>query len=401
MAGPRNRRSLAPLLGVTLGGLLALCPILALGNESGSSLEVKQEVFYDRNQVWNFTPAFGLKLALSRVWTLLWEQELDLVSGASRRLGSGNVGPLGNPDGVSGASKVEFRHSENPGLSYSHKGLVASASVYSSRENDYFSLSPAGSLSMDFFERNTTLGVSYAEFFDDYRPTGFFAGQGGKKRIQSTGVTLAQSITSLTLVGLTGSLVTSSGYLGHPYNPPLDSNGSMMVEILPDKKQAGALSFQVVQGYLAGERLGSINVEARRYQDSWGIKSNTCDLKLSQYISEGTYIRIRGRYYQQTGALFAKDKYTGRETFKTADVRFFPFSSWLGGLKLSAPFWEAWDKSAMLPDRWDVKFDYQWRDTHGDAVGQDTGPRGYRYQFYGEDEFYQQVVIMFGLVFNL
>jgi hypothetical protein len=377
---------------------------MAAAGEGGSVLDLKYEYFQDRNGVWNHTPAFALKKALSRLWSFGWEQEFDLVSGASRRLGSDKVGQFGDRelDAVSAASKVETRVSENPSLTYAHQGTVASGSVYYSREDDYTSLSPAASLAFDFNDRNTTLGGSYAEFFDEFRPTGAFLGLGGGKRLRSLGGTLAQSITPLTLVGLTATYIQSWGYLGHPYNPPIDATGAMMSEEVPDSKRAGALAGQIVQGYLMGDLLGSINLDYRRYQDTWGIKSGTADVKVSQYFNESGYIRLRARYYNQTGALFAKDIYQGTERYRTGDIRMFPFSSFMVGAKVSSGFPEAWGRSAFLPDRWDLKFEYTLRDTRGDKSGNAAGePRSTRYQLYGPDESYTQSVVMAGLTFNL
>lgn len=386
--------------------VMALPPVArsALADTGGGSLEIKNEVFLDRNQVWNVTPAFVFKKLLARDWSLSWGQELDVVSGASRRIGSERVGPFGDRelDGVSGASKIEVRHSENPSLTYSRDGLVASGSFYHSREEDYVSLSPAGSLSMDFFQRNTTLGGSYSEYFDEFRPLGSFSGQGGKKRIRTFGATLAQSLSRFTLVGLTATRVESWGYLGHPYNPPMDATGALMTEAVPDGKRAAAVAGQIVQGFRLGERLGSLNLDLRRYEDSWGMKSTTLDAKVSRYLAEDTYVRLRGRYYRQTGASFAKEFYTGTEAFRTADVRWYPFTSFLMGAKLSGPFPEAWGESAFLPDRWDIKYDHMVRDTRGDPRDPAAGePRYTRYQLYGPDERYQHGVFMAGLLFEL
>jgi hypothetical protein len=372
--------------------------------EALNSLELKYEFFEDNNRVWNHTPAFLFMKALTRKLTLGWEQELDVVSGASRRLGLDKVGQTGDRevDAVSSASKVEIRYSENPSLTYSHKGITATGSYYVSRENDYSSQAPAGSLSWDFNDRNTTLGVNYAEFFDDFSPKGTFAGLGGTKKIRGTSVSLTQILTPLTLAGLTATWVKSDGFLGHPYNPPMDETGTMLTEIVPDTKQAGALSGQVVQGYLLGDRLGSVNLDARLYRDDWGMKSSTYDLKLSQYVVESTYIRLRLRYYDQTGTAFAKPVYTGKEAYRTGDIRWYPFHSLLTGIKISSAFPESWGESVFLPDRWDVKYDYTFRNTHGDPVGAEPGfPRSITYQLYAPEDLYHQGVFMLGLLFNL
>jgi hypothetical protein len=386
-------------LGLAWAGTLS-----AAAEEGGSSLAIKHEYFWDRNGVWNHTPAFLLRKALSRKWSLNWEQELDVVTGASRRLGLEKVGLTGDgkPDAVSGASKIEERHSENPGIAYSHKGLTATASLYYSRETDYTSLSPAASFSWDFNERNTTLGFTGAEFHDDFRPAGAFAGLGGKKTIRSLGATVAQSLTPLTLVGLTASYIKSWGYLGHPYNPPVDTSGAILNESVPGRKEAGALAAQIVQGFHLGGRLGSVNLDVRRYQDTWALKSSTVDLKVSQYFMEGAYFRFRARYYTQTGAAFAKEAYTGTETYHTADIRFFPFSSWLFGGKLSGPFPDSWGESYLMPDRWDIKYEQTQRDTRGDPKGTIDGRRErVLYQLYDPGEYYRQGVLMAGLLFNL
>jgi hypothetical protein len=402
LKAPGRRLAAAAALAVGFASLATA----ALAASEGGSLDLKYEYYQDRNKVWNHTPCFLLKLPLARNWFGGWEQEFDVVTGASRRLGADKVGPFGDRelDAVSGASKIETRHSENPSVTYSNEGTVATASFYSSREQDYFSLSPAVSLAWDFNQRNTTLGVDWAEFFDDFAPRGAFAGLGGKKRIHSFGVTAAQSLTAFTLVGLTADYFKSSGYLGHPYNPPRDMNGAILTEILPDRKQAGALSGQLVQGWLIGNSLGSANLDVRRYQDNWSLKSLTADLKLSQYLTDGLYLRLRGRYYKQTGTFFAKESYTGREPYRVADIRYFPFTSFLVGVKLSGPFPDSWGDSRFLPDRWDIKLDHTLRDTRGDShAGAVAGsPLAVdHYQSYEPDENYLQDALLAGLHFDL
>jgi len=128
--------------------VLLTLPLWALGESAKSYVRFKEEYFWDRNGVWNHTPAFMAKLFFGQGWSFGWSQELDFVSGASRYIGSGATGNR-IPDAVSGASKPELRHSEHPSLGYHDKGLNATASLYSSRENDYFSWSPSVSMAVD------------------------------------------------------------------------------------------------------------------------------------------------------------------------------------------------------------------------------------------------------------
>src|SRR5690606_18924835 len=192
-------------------------------SDSDQGLDFKYMYYWDRNGVWNHTPAFGFFRKLSSLWTVKWDQEFDAVTGASRRLGLRNIGRLGDHDlkldGVSGASRREIRHSEKVGIAYDNQGRAAAAAFYFSDENDYRSYSPSVSGYLDFNDRNTTLGASAALFFDEMRPRGPFRGLGGKREIISLSGTLAQVLSPLSLVGLTANVIHSSGYLGHPYNP--------------------------------------------------------------------------------------------------------------------------------------------------------------------------------------
>jgi hypothetical protein len=369
--------------------MLVISAVFRIGDtsETGDLLALKHEYFWDRNKVWNHTPAF------------LFRQEFDVVTGASRRLGTG-VGQ--QMDGVSSASKIEFRHSENPSVTFENAGVVATVGFYNSRENDYFSYGPSGSLAWDFNERNTTVGFSHAQFFDKLTPRAPFSGQGGKKRIQSSSFSLTQILTPLTLVSGTISFLNSYGFLGHPYTPPIDSNGNMVQEKVPDHKQGAALSGQIIQGYHLGPLLGSINIDARWYQDEWDLKSGTADFHLHQNLWDGTIVEFRGRIYRQSGTFFAKEYYTGTETYRSADIRWYPFTSRLIGAKLSSIFFESWGESLWLPDRWNVKYDYLLRDTHGDTRNvSSTEPRHTLYQLYDSSVEYAQGVMMIGLEFDL
>lgn len=374
-------------------------------SEEGNSLEIKHEYFQDNNGVWNHTPVFHLKRVLADFLSVGWEQEVDVVTGASRRLGSGNTGITGDGpvDAISGASKIEFRHSEKPAATLTLGNATATASLYSSRENDYFALGPAASLAWDFNDRNTTVALAYSRFFDEFRPEGEFAGLGGRKRISNYGLSVSQLLSPLTLVGITANLITSRGYLGHPYTPPMDSSGALRIEVVPAHKDAAALSGQLIQGFRVLERMGSVNLDLRWYQDEWELRSGTADLRLSQHLSDATYIVLRGRLYRQSGAFFAKDAYAGDEVYRTADIRLFSFSSWLAGFKISSAFPESWEDSKALPDRWEVKFDRLSRDTHGDprAPLPAGSPRRRLYQLYGPEETYSQFTLILGLLFNL
>jgi hypothetical protein len=399
-SGAEKRLSVRVLAALLCG--LACAPAVPAAAETDHGLDFKYMYYWDRNGAWNHTPAFAYFRKVASHWKLQWDQELDAVSGASRRLGLRNIGRLADHDqlldGVTGASKREIRHSEQATLAYAKEGSAASASFYFSDENDYRSYSPSVSASRDFNDRNTTLGGSAAMFFDEMRPTGPFVGMGGKREILSLTGTVAQVLTPLSLGGLTVNVIHSSGFLGHPYNPVITDSGNMVTEHLPDRKTGYSLSGQFIQGFHLGERLGNVRLDVRHYRDDWKLVSNTADIQWYQYVAEGTYLRLRARGYRQGTAAFAKDAYDGGERYRTPDIRYYPFSSLTLGLKVGSVFPESWGGSALLPDRWDLSYDHGLRDTKGEDDGITPA---YRYQLFPKDQYYMQGTLMAGLAFDL
>jgi hypothetical protein len=327
---------------------------------------------------------------------------LDVVTGASRELGtkgSGQAGTLTTAgsilDGVSGASQQgpwEPRAGSRVGLTWSDKGRVFSGSLYASRERDYQSFSPAVGGSWDFGERNTTVSWGGSWFFDKEFPYGAWALLGGgPKRVQSYNLGLSQILTPLSLVGGNVTFTRTTGYIGHPYNPVtvIDTPG-FVGEHLPSKKDAVAIAGQFLQGFHLGSELGSFSTEYRAYEDSWQLKSHTVTLKWTQHLTEATIFRLQARWYRQWGAAFVKSQYVGDETYLTADIRYYPFSSYLAGAKLMSEFPDGWP--GWLPRRWDLSYDHLWRNTHGNMQ---------LYQLYPADAWYMQGTARAGLSWDL
>ncbi len=374
---------------------------LTQASESEQELNFKYMYYWDRNQVWNHTTGIELIKKLSTFWKFGWNQEFDAVSGASRRLGWNKIGILGDNqlklDGLSGASKREVRHSEQPSFTYANAGHVASAAFYFSDESDYRSYSPSFSGSWDFNERNTTLGGSAAFFFDDLHPLAPFSDLGGKRKITSLSASLAQTLTPLSLISFTFNTIHSSGLLGHPYTPVITVTGNIEVEKLPDLKTSMAFSTKFVQGYHLFDWLGSFQLEGRYYQDDWLLKSETADLHWYQHFGENFYLSLRARGYHQGAAAFAKDSYDGDELYRTPDIRFYEFSSLTLGAQIASVFPESWSTNDWLPDRWNISYDHGMRDTYGDEDG--IHPL-YHYQLYSPQTYYVQGTFMAGLGFD-
>jgi hypothetical protein len=385
-----------------LAALALLSPLSARAQEAESGLDMKYMYYWDRNGVWNHTPAFAFFKKISAAWKLQWNQEFDYVSGASRRLGLRNIGRLADHDlqldGISGASQREMRHSEQATAAYADQGRTASASFYFSDENDYRSYSPSVSGSWDFNQRNTTVSGGLALFFDELSPRGSFSGLGGSRRIVSVNVGVTQLLTPLSLVSVTVQPIYSSGKLGHPYNPAFADSGRLLSEELPGHKLSAALTATWVQGFHLAGRLGSAHLEYRFYRDDWDLDSHTADIQWYQYLTETAWVRMRIRGYSQGAAGFAKTPYRGDEVYRSPDIRYFQFASATFGVKAGSAFPESWQDSPYLPDRWDLGYDHGIRDTKGELDG--VHPYDH-YQLFSPTKYYMQGTFMAGLGFDL
>jgi hypothetical protein len=297
-------------------------------------------------------------------------------------------------DGVSGASQAgawEPRAGTRVGLDWSDKGRAFNGSLYASRERDYQSLSPAVGGSWDFGERNTTVSYGGSWFFDREFPYGAWALLGGgSKRVQSYNLGLSQILTPLSLVGGNVTFTRTSGYIGHPYNPVTTLDSGLIAENLPHRKDAVAVAGQYLQGFHIGPNLGSMSVEYRAYEDSWNLKSHTVTLKWTQHLSEATIFRVQGRWYRQWAAAFIQDQYEGDETYRSADIRYYPFTSYLLGAKAMSEFPDSW--AGWLPRRWDLSYDHLWRDTPGNMQ---------LYQLYPTSAWYMQGTARVGLSWDI
>jgi Protein of unknown function (DUF3570) len=368
---------------------------IGFGYALAGQADFKYLYYWDRNGVWNHTPAF---LLAGNPWKSIqigWEQELDVVSGASRELGLRQIGGLGDHDllvdGLSGASKKELRYSEKVDIAHERDGNRVGASVVLSDEADYVSRGVGVSGSIDFNERNTTLSGEWSFYSDDFHPQGAFIGLGGEKTIQSFSMSLFQILSEYSLAGLSADYIRSEGYLGHPYLPVITETGALVREAVPDRRHAMALSSTWIQGYRVWERLGSVHLLLGYFEDDWRLRSISAEWQWYQYFLPEWYVRLRSRWYGQSRAAFVREVYTGRETYRSVDIRYSEFQSVSFGAQIvgSLPF----EVPGWIPSQWNISYDQGMRDVRGELG---TGKPTYRYQLFSSEEFYREGTWMLG-----
>ena len=104
----------------------------------------------------------------------------------------------------------------------------------------------------------------------------------------------------------------------------------------PSERAREALTARVAL-YLRPIRT-ALRLSVRAYHDTWAIDSGAVELEAEKSLGESWRVMLRGRVYDQTGAVFWSDDYTAgapplgpRGQYWTGDRELSPFWSWLGG----------------------------------------------------------------------
>jgi hypothetical protein len=299
------------------------------------------------------TPAVNLGVDLDDDVTLAAEYEADIVSGASVAVVDA---PAASVDAITSATKLtDTRHTGGGSLQVRGEQTSMTLRYRYGTESDYRSHGLGVSGRAEMFERNTAFELSYARGFDrvcnvsqpraqeavDRRrldaSDGCFADDDDQPRIserlsiQTVQGTWTQAWAPIltTQVTLTAQLL--SGQQGNPYRAVWLGRTSAQ-EHHPHERTRYAAGL--------GARLwirplsGALQLEGRVYRDTWGIESVTGEAGYEQSVGEGLRLRVRGRYYTQTGAVFFSDDYALRPAgqYFTGDRELSPMQSvTLGG----------------------------------------------------------------------
>lgn len=290
--------------------------------------------------------------------------EADIVSGASERLKAGPV--FGRPDVISAASVHDTRNLERGSVTITRELSELTVGGSTSNENDYKSRSLNASAKTDLFEHDTELEISYARNWDTVcdrahaagvDPTlrlplsdskGCFSNAADRSeqpiRTDSYQASWTQAWTPVfsTQVVYTGQL--QHGFLSDPYRAVvLSPAGQSAQEHHPDDRARSALALR--GNWFVKPLKGALRLGIRGYRDTWGIDAGNVDLEAEKYLASWLRMRLRGRYYRQSGALFWSDDYTGGEPdhgprgqYWSGDRELSPFSSWMFGARAIASF---------------------------------------------------------------
>lgn len=282
--------------------------------------------------------------------------EADIVTGASEPV---KAGPLSSPDVISQASVTDTRNLVSGSFTLSRKSTSLTASYTYAAESDYKSHSIAVIAGTEFLQRNTRIELSYARGFDQvcnvaYPPnrdasvripldssTGCFTSDSKRQALDidldTFGAAWTQSWTPVFTTQAVLSFGLQHGFLGNPYRGVvIGASGQVAQEHHPENRARFAGSIKG-KYFLRGLDM-VVGGQFRAYRDTWDIISQTYELEAERYMLPWLRLAVKGRVYNQTGALFWSDDYTGGEPtygprgqYWSGDRELSPFKSYLVG----------------------------------------------------------------------
>lgn len=294
------------------------------------------------------TPSVRVRGTIRDVVTVRLGWDADIVSGASVAV----VDAPGDVDAITSATRwSDFRNVVSGGIGIRGEYTSLDVNYAWGRENDYRSNSFSIVGRAELFDRNTTFELSYARGFDRICNLNQPRAQDAvdRQRLPSSdGCFSADDREALSL-----SLQTFQGSWTQAWAPILTTQLTMTAQVLSGY-QANAyravwLGRAAAQEHHPENRVryaaglgvrlwvqplrGALQLFGRAYRDTWNILSATAELAWEQNIVAGLRLRVRGRYYNQTGAAFFSDDYgrAPRGQYFTGDRELSPMSSFVAG----------------------------------------------------------------------
>lgn len=309
-----------------------------------------------------YSPATDLEVTPTEALTLRAGWEADVVSGASVAVKAGPTYQAAHvgADVVTSASVHDLRNSARGGFTLRRDIVSVTGGYNYSIENDYRSNSFNVSARTEPLERDTQLEIGYAHNFDDICNRVQAAGAPStltRALEDSTGCFTSSPLRATDHIGIdtfegswsqawTPTFVTqliytaqvTDGFQSDPYRSVVIAEGIKAQEHVPNDRTRQSVTLKA-NFYLRPIR-AALRFSLRGYEDTWGIQSATGEVEFEKYLGESFRLLVRGRAYDQTGALFWSDDYSGGDAplgpkgqYWTGDRELSPFWSWLGGVR--------------------------------------------------------------------
>lgn len=284
--------------------------------------------------------------------------DVDIVTGATPRTYAAGA------DVVTAATRFsDARHAAHAGVQLRLGPTALDATYLFASENDYRSHVIDTAAKVDLWGKNTTFRLGYAHNFDsvcnadnrgamplDRRPLstsqGCFTGASGLTTealaIDSYYAAWSQVLSPIMLSDLSASLQVLDGFQSNPYRRVRLFGGAVDAqESHPTLRQRFALQARM---FIAVKKLhAALGVTGRFYWDTWNIKAGNVEVSWEQYLGQRFLFRFRGRFYQQSRAIFYRDAGEALSyeavgpvgQYFSGDREMSPFRNWLWGAKVA------------------------------------------------------------------
>ncbi|HEY7954713.1 MAG TPA: DUF3570 domain-containing protein [Polyangia bacterium] len=285
--------------------------------------------------------------------------DVDIVTGATPRIYGASM------DAISSATRfTDYRHAVHGGAEVRVGPTTLDAGYTYSFENDYRSHAIDASAKVDLWGKNTSFKLGYSHNFDSVCDADNRGAAPLARRALSTSngcfeqksmgivseplaidsyfVAWTQVLSPILLSDLSVSFEALDGFQSNPYRQvALFSDTVSAQESEPTLRQRVAVQARL--RIAVKKAHGAVGLDGRFYWDTWNIKSGTAEVSWEQYLGPKFLFRVRGRYYQQTRALFYRDAGEALSyeavgpvgQYFTGDRELSPFRDWLAGIKIA------------------------------------------------------------------
>lgn len=270
----------------------------------------------DVTQFWFEAPVGGS-------WSVALDVQNDVMSGASPWFIGTNID--GNPGVItSGASISDQRVEVGVTTRYFWADGNAGFNVAQSKEDDYEATSWAFDASWNSDDNARTWTTSLSSSNDTVEPE-----QGNipvsverdSLDTQSLYFGMSQILSSTALMRVGLSYTVSEGYLSDPYK---------LFDERPDRHERYAFSTGYRRHFI--EAQGSLHLDYRYYNDSWGTNSHTAEIAWHQEIRKHS-LKPYIRYYSQEQADFFAPRAQLEQRYYADDFRLSSYGAFTLGLR--------------------------------------------------------------------
>jgi hypothetical protein len=308
---------------------LALAAIAALGARAGAQTTFvgKVQVYVDSDHTQVVSPLVRAATDVTPTTNISTGYVADVVTSAS-------------VDIVTQASKTtihDTRHQASFGVDQILGSFTARAGYTYSTENDYRSHNVDLGLERRLASNDTTLAIGWALSLDTVGRAGD-ANYHDALTVNEASLAWTQVLSPEVVLQLTYDLAYNDGMMASQYRfvPVRTASGApplmWIAETDPRVRARHALVAAV--NWHVGEDT-AIQADDRVYVDTWGITSDTAELRVVTGLAPGFELRVGARGYVQSGASFYRVRYADLERYMTIDRELSALWSATGGAKLA------------------------------------------------------------------